>query len=98
MLNGSVIINGINDKQLRALLTVKIEHEGSLIFNPSQLQPFQHGVPQQRPGQPPPQPVNQEQLYNNAVLTWNSEAGLKAVLQLLVELEGKHHLSSKEAA
>ncbi len=97
MLSGSVTINGINDKQLRTLLTVKIEHEGSLIFNPSQLQPCQHGVPQLRPGQPA-QPVNQEQLYNNAVLAWNSEAGLKAVLQLLVELEGKHHLSTKEVA
>ena len=97
MLSGSVTINGINDKQLRTLLTVKIEHEGSLIFNPSQLQPCQHGVSQLRPGQPA-QPVNQEQLYNNAVLAWNSEAGLKAVLQLLVELEGKHHLSTKEVA
>ena len=27
MLSGSVTINGINDKQFRTLLTVKIEHE-----------------------------------------------------------------------
>ena len=99
MLHGSVTINNIDDKQLRTLLTVKIEHEGSLIFNPQQLQPVpQVPVQPYRPGQPTPSPVTHEQRYNNAVLTWTSENGLKAVIELLVELEGKRHLQFKEAA
>jgi hypothetical protein len=86
MLTGNIVINGIDDKQLRTLLTVKIEHEGSLIFSPNQLQP----LPQpQRPGQPQPQPQNHEQLYNNAIVIWNSEAGLKAVKELLYVLTEK---------
>lgn len=99
MLSGSVTINNIDDKQLRTLLTVKIEHEGSLIFNPQQLQPLpMNQVQPHRPGQPAPAPVTREQRYNNAVLTWTSDDGLKAVIELLVELEGKRHLKLKEAA
>jgi hypothetical protein len=86
MLTGNIVINGVDDKQLRTLLTVKIEHEGSLIFNPQQLQP----VPSQpqRPGypqQPQPQPPH-EQVYNNATVAWINETGLKGVLQLLHKL------------
>lgn len=98
MLSGSVTINNIDDKQLRTLLTVKIEHEGSLIFNPQQLQPIPMNQAQpNRPGQPV-QVVAREQRYNNAVLSWNSEEGLKAVIEILVELEGKRHLKLREAA
>ncbi len=98
MLSGSVTINNIDDKQLRGILSVKIANEGSLIFNPQQLQPLQQAGQPHRPGQPPPPSGAQEQRYNNAVLIWNSEQGLKAVLEILVELEGKHHLKVKEAA
>ncbi|HSY03766.1 MAG TPA: hypothetical protein VK819_16505 [Acidobacteriaceae bacterium] len=87
MLTGTLTINGIDDKELRTLLTVKIEHEESLVFNPNQLQPFTH-PPQQpyRPGQPPQPAARQEQRYNNAVVSWNQEAGLKAVKELLHRL------------
>lgn len=88
MLTGNIVINGVDDKQLRILLTVKIEHEGSLIFNPQQLQPIQRQCQPQRPGypqQPQPQPPH-EQVYNNATVAWTNEAGLKAVKQLLHEL------------
>ena len=84
--NGNITINGINDKQLRTLLTVKIAHEGSLVFSPNQLQPV--SAQQQYPGQPQPT-SNQPQTYNNAVVLWHSEAGLHAVKQLLNELTEK---------
>lgn len=93
MLTGTVIINGIDDQQLRTLLTVKIEHEQALVFNPNQLQPITHSRSQpHQPGQPPAQPM-QEQRYNNAVLTWNNEAGLKAVKEVLDRLTNhkEHH-------
>lgn len=90
MLTGNITINGIDDKQLRTLLTVKIEHEGSLIFSPNQLQPLPTPQQPHRPGQPQPQlPQQHEQIYNNAVVIWNNEAGLKAVKQLLHELTEK---------
>jgi hypothetical protein len=88
MLTGNIVINGVDDKQLRTLLTVKIEHEGSLFFNPQHLQPVPRPNQPQRPGyppQPPPQ-TSTEQVYNNATVTWTNEAGLKAVKQLLHEL------------
>jgi hypothetical protein len=85
MLNGTIVINGIDDKQLITLLRVKLQHEQSLVFNPSGLQ--QVSQPQ-RPGQPAP-PPNHQQAYNNAQVSWNSESGLKAVKQLLHELTEK---------
>jgi hypothetical protein len=88
VLSGNITINGVDDKQLRTLITVKIEHEGSLIFNPQQLQPIPQQNQPPRPGYPQqPQPQQpREQTYNNAMVSWNGEAGLKAVKQLLHEL------------
>jgi hypothetical protein len=98
MLTGSIVINGIDDKELRTLLSVKIEHEESLIFSPNQLQPIQQPVYPHRPGQPQPQPqpARQEQRYNNAVVSWNNEAGLKAVKELLHRLT--EHAEKREQA
>jgi len=85
MLTGTLSINRIDDSQLVKLLKVKIEHEGSLVFNPNQLQIAPPSQQPQRPGMPP-LPPQKEQLYNNAVIQWHNEAGLKAVKQLLHEL------------
>ena len=93
MIAGNITINGIDDKQLRTMLTVKIEHEQVLVFNPNQLQPINTQRPQpHQPGQPPKPPM-QEQRYNNAVLAWNGEEGLKAVKELLDRLTNHngHH-------
>ena len=85
MLSGNITINGIDDKELITLLKVKLQHEQSLVFNPGVLQ--QASRPQ-HPGQPAARP-NDQQSYNNAQLSWNSETGLKAVKQLLHELTEK---------
>lgn len=76
MITGSVTINGINNEQLRTVLSVKIKNEASLTFNPQQLQPIpkQHNQP--------------EQLYNNMVLTWRDHAGAKAVYEILHQVTG----------
>jgi hypothetical protein len=86
-MHGTIVLNGINDHHLRTILTIKIEHEGALVFNPNQMQPY---VPQPvRPGHVP-QPTH-EQLYNNVVITWTTEAGLRAVKELLHRLTEKLH-------
>lgn len=73
MITGSVTVNGINDEQLRTVLSVKIKNEEFLTFNPQQLQPV------------PKQP-NKEQVYNNMILAWRDHAGAKAVNEILHDL------------
>lgn len=90
MLTGTLTLNGINDSQLVKLLKVKIEHEGSLFFNPNQLQPYTTNGQPHRPGVPPPQQPK-EQMYNAAVINWSDSTGLKAVKELLHNLTEEHH-------
>jgi hypothetical protein len=71
--SGSIIVNGITDKELVKILEIKMKHEGQFFFNPQQLQVTNVN----RPGQP------QESVYNNAVFTWGTEAGLDAVYQIM---------------
>jgi hypothetical protein len=71
--NGSITVNGITDKELVKILEIKMKHEGQFFFNPQQLQVTNVN----RPGLP------QESVYNNAVFTWGSEAGLDAVYQIM---------------
>jgi hypothetical protein len=71
--SGSITVNGITDKELVKILEIKMKHEGQFFFNPQQLQVTNVS----RPGLP------QESVYNNAVFTWGSEAGLDAVYQIM---------------
>lgn len=77
MITGSVTINGVNDEQLRSVLSIKIKNEAHLTFNPQQLQPL------------PKQPNQAEQFYNNMILAWRDQAGAKAVHEILHELTAR---------
>ena len=72
-MNGSLTLNGLSDADLVKLLDIKIRHEKSLNFNPQQMQ---LAYVQTQRGQ-------QEQVYNNAVLTWSNEQGLEAVQEIV---------------
>jgi hypothetical protein len=81
--NGTVVLNGINDKDLVKILEVKIRHERIVQFNPQQMQVVgtQQGT----------------QIYNNVVLNWQNEEGLKAVHQVISILLGREEHAEKAA-
>jgi hypothetical protein len=85
--NGSVTVNGINDRELVRILEIKVRHEQSLTFNPQQLQPIagQQG-----------QPI-QPQHYNNAIFTWKNEDGLEGLREIVVMLLKKEEHQEKVA-
>ncbi|MGH9432637.1 MAG: hypothetical protein ACRD3T_13930 [Terriglobia bacterium] len=86
--NGSITINGVDDKELVAILEIKVKHEQALDFNPQQLQPVLNNQTRQ--------PI-QPQTYNNAVFTWKSEDGLQAVreiVSMLLKIEKKEAAES----
>jgi hypothetical protein len=101
MLDGQLILNGIDDSQLEIIIRVKIAHEGALQFHPQQMQEsggqpfFPPGAPRPPfpPGmqppfgvpQPPPQP-NAGSTYNNVMLFWHGDEGLAAIVELLHRL------------
>ncbi len=96
MKSGQIIINGIDDRDLIKILEIKEKHEGELIFQPNVLQmlPLQPPQPTRPnvPHQPPQQPQQRKpQVYNNAIISFNSEKGLHAVLEIL------KHLSEERA-
>jgi hypothetical protein len=76
--NGSITLNGIRDSELIVILKVKEKSESNLTFNPQQIQPVMEAV----------QPNNQQKQvgYNNVIVHWQNEDGLKAVLEMLHEL------------
>lgn len=84
MITGSVIINGVNDKDLVKILDVKIKHETTLMFNPQQMQVLTQGNPPR-------------QFYNNVNLNWQNEDGLEAVHQIISILLKKEELAEKAA-
>jgi len=73
MKSGKLTINGIDDKELIKILEVKTRHEGALQFPANEMQPAQ--IPRQG-GAPVPG-------YNNVNLSFNNEAGLEAVKEIL---------------
>jgi hypothetical protein len=81
MKSGQITINGISDNELIKILEVKAKHEGGLIFNPQQMQA---NVQLTHPNKPPVQP--KDSAYNNVILQFSNENGLKAVREIL------HHL------
>ena len=76
--HGTITINAITDADLVKILQIKEKHERALQFNPQQLQP----VSEPRPNAPSGQVG-----YNNAILTWSTEDGLTAILEILHALE-----------
>jgi hypothetical protein len=94
MRSGTLTINGISDKDLIKILEIKTKYEGDLQFMPNAIQPINQ-APQQphRPGGPTAaSAAPREQLYNNAVLNFTTDKGLKAVKEIL------HHLTEHEGA
>ena len=83
-MNGSLTLNGLSDADLVKLLDIKIRHEKSLNFNPQQMQ---LAYVQTQRGQ-------QEQVYNNAVLTWSNEQGLEAVQEIVRTLLKKEETAT----
>ncbi|MGC1482346.1 MAG: hypothetical protein WA789_01015 [Candidatus Acidiferrum sp.] len=73
MTSGSMILNGVTDKQLAKIIEYKASHEGLFNFSLSQTQQV-------------PTPPNQPTTYNNFVILWGSDNGLKAVVELLASL------------
>jgi hypothetical protein len=84
MKSGQITINGISDKELIKILEVKDKQEGSLIFNPQQMQANMQVA---HPNRPPVQP--KDAAYNNVILQFTNENGLKAVREIL------HHLTEE---
>jgi hypothetical protein len=66
---GTITLNGVTDRELIQILESKMKNEGKFSFSPSALQI------QNKP--------NQETAYNNAILVWASEDGLKAVHEII---------------
>lgn len=88
MITGSVTLNGIGDNEFAEIIKVKLKFEGVLQFAPNQMQPIA------LPGQPGQQA---KQGYNNAVLTWQNERGLKAAIEILTVIE-EHQSRRLQAA
>jgi len=82
--NGSLVLNGISDKELVKILEVKIQHENSLTFNPQQLGTVNANVG----GKSVP-------TYNNVVLGWAQENGLEAVQEIVHFLLRKEEEKAK---
>jgi hypothetical protein len=81
---GTITLNGVTDSELIQILESKMRNEDKFTFSPSALQI------QNKP--------NQETAYNNAILVWTSEEGLKAVHEIIGLLINKHSLSKSVAA
>ncbi len=71
MTNGSMVLNGITEKQLVVILQFKLAHEGQLAFSPQALQVASN----------PPNVI-----YNNAGFSWTNEPQLRLVLELVGSL------------
>lgn len=90
MLNctGTITLNGISDRELIQILESKIRNEGKFTFNPQLLQLNQGRT-------------SQETSYNNAIFTWTSEEGLRAIHDitgLLLNEQAKKAVVSSAAA
>jgi len=72
MTSGNITLNGINDSQIAKIFEFKTTHGAQFViaFNSQQVQ----------------QAANQPTMYNNFVLAWSNDAGLKLVLQLVGSL------------
>ena len=73
MTSGSMVLNGVTDKQLAKIIEFKASHEGLFNFNLSGIQQV-------------PTPPTQPATYNNFVMVWGNDNGLRAVLELLTSL------------
>lgn len=73
MTSGSLVLNGVTDRQLAKIIEYKAAHEGLFNFSLSQTQQV-------------PTPPNQPATYNNFVLVWGADNGLKAVIELVASL------------
>jgi|SRR6516165_8621564 len=81
---GTITLNGVTDRELIQILESKMRNEGKFSFSPSALQI------QNKP--------NQETAYNNAILVWTNEDGLKAVHEIIGVLLNKHSLPKSVAS
>lgn len=75
---GSMVLNGVTDKQLAAILEFKTAHEGTFTLNLTQMQQVAAAG---AVGIAPPIMV-----YNNVIMGWPNDVGLKTLLQLLPSL------------
>lgn len=82
MSGGSITLNGIDDEILAIAFKFKAEHEGLFSFNPQQMQPSQIPQGTNRPA---------KQGYNNMIFIWNSNDGLKKVIELLEKIHQHQH-------
>lgn len=88
MYTGTLVLNGITDRDLVRVLEIKIKSGTRLFFNPQSLQ-----LVSTEPNEPNQTSV---QAYNNAVFVWQDEDGLKAIYEIILALLGRK--AQKEAA
>lgn len=70
---GSITLNGVSDKELGRIWELKAKHENKFGFQPNAMQPiYLNNNPSQPTGK-----------YNNVVFTWQEDAGLKAVHEVI---------------
>jgi hypothetical protein len=75
MTNGNVTLNGVTEKQVAQILQFKTANEGKFVFT---LMGVQAMSTQQAGG-----PII---TYNNVNLSWNTDANLKVLMELLAAL------------
>lgn len=75
MTSGSLVLNGVTDRQLAKIIEFKASHEGLFNFSLSQTQQVAT-------------PPNQPAMYNNFIIGWGNDNGLRAVIELVASLLG----------
>jgi hypothetical protein len=86
MISGSVTLNGITDKQLVTVLEAKIHHENDVFFDPRHVQQTAMPAPNQT-----------KTVNNNVIVTWRTDVGFKAVIELQARL-AEHRIVPIEVA
>jgi hypothetical protein len=74
--SGNLILNGVSEKQVAQILQFKVANEGKFSFN----------LTGSQPAPPPPGSAPGAVTYNNIILSWNSDANLKIILELVSAL------------
>ena len=82
MITGSIRLNNLTDQQLTQVMEQKDRHEGTFLFNPGTVREVQAGT----------------QVLNDEVdISWNSEEGMHAVLEICHTLLGETATVAKTA-
>lgn len=73
---GSIVLNGVTDKEMELIWAHKAKHEGAFTFNPQQIQPA--NMPPRGTG------------YNNVIFQYGDLRGLNVIAELANELHKRN--------